>query len=58
MHARVVAHLQRLPLGFIGERLDELLTNAAPGAGVSEFPRPVLRQEVEAKQGKRVAVGA
>ena len=58
VHARVVEHLQRLRLGFVAERLDAVLNEAAKREPTYlDFLDQVLRQEVEAKQRKRVAMG-
>ena len=57
-HARVVEHLQRLCLGFVAERLDAVLNEAAKREPTYlDFLDQVLRQEVEAKQRKRIAMG-
>jgi DNA replication protein DnaC len=58
VHARVVEHLQRLRLGFIAERRDAVLNEAANREPTYlDFLDHVLRQEVEAKQRKRIAMG-
>ena len=58
VHARVVEHLQRLRLGFVAERLDAVLNEAAKREPTYlDFLDQILRQEVEAKQRKRVAMG-
>ena len=58
VHARVVEHLQRLRLGYIAERIDAVLNEAAKREPTYlDFLDQVLRQEVEAKQRKRVAMG-
>ena len=57
VHARVVEHLQRLRLGFVAERLDAVLNEAAKREPTYLDFDQVLRQEVEAKQRKRVAMG-
>jgi hypothetical protein len=58
IHACVVEHLQRLRLGFVAERLDAVLNEAAKREPTHlDFLDQVLRQEVEAKQRKRVAMG-
>jgi DNA replication protein DnaC len=58
VQARVVEHLQRLRLGFSAERLDALLADAARREPTYlDFLDGVLREEVEAKQRKRVAMG-
>ena len=58
VHPRVVEHLQRLRLGFVAERLDAILNEAAKREPTYlDFLDQMLRQEVEAKQRKRVAMG-
>jgi DNA replication protein DnaC len=58
VHARVVEHLQRLRLGFVAERLDAVLNEAAKREPTYlDFLDQILRQEVDAKQRKRVAMG-
>jgi DNA replication protein DnaC len=58
VHARVVEHLQRLRLGFVAERLDAVLNEAAKREPTYlDFLDQILRQEVEAKQRKRVVMG-
>jgi DNA replication protein DnaC len=58
VHARVVEHLQRLRLGFVAERVDAILNEAAKREPTYlDFLDDVLRQEVDAKQRKRVAMG-
>jgi len=57
-HARVVEHLQRLRLGFVAERLDAVLNEAAKREPTYlDFLDQILRQEVDAKQRKRIAMG-
>ena len=57
-HGRVVEHLLRLRLGYVAERLDAVLAEAARREPTYlEFLDQVLRQEVEAKQRKRIAMG-
>ena len=56
--ARVVEHLQRLRLGFLAERLDALLADAARTEPTYlDFLDQLLQQETAAKQRKRVAMG-
>jgi DNA replication protein DnaC len=58
VQARVVEQLQRLRLGFVAERLDAVLAEAARQEPTYlDFLDQVLRQEVEAKQRKRIAMG-
>lgn len=58
IQARVVEHLQRLRLGFIADRLDAVLADAARQEPTYlAFLDDVLRQELEAKQRKRVTMG-
>lgn len=58
VRARVLEHLGRLRLGRIAEQLDALLSNAARGEPTYlDFLDAVLREEVEAKQRKRIAMG-
>jgi DNA replication protein DnaC len=58
VQARVVEHLQRLRLGFSAERLDALLADAARREPTYlDFLDGVLREEVDAKQRKRVTMG-
>ena len=46
VHARVVEHLQRLRLGFVAERLDAVLNEAAKREPTYlDFLDQVLRQE-------------
>lgn len=57
-HARVVESLQRLRLGFVAERLDAVLAEAAHReATYLDFLDTLLGQELEAKQRKRTAMG-
>lgn len=57
-HARVVEHLRRLRLGHVEHRLDALLSDAArQNLSFLDFLDGLLREEVAAKQGKRVAMG-
>jgi len=56
--ARVLEHLGRLRLGRIVEQLDALLSDAARGEPTYlDFLDAILREEVGAKQRKRVAMG-
>ncbi|ACL64857.1 IstB domain protein ATP-binding protein [Anaeromyxobacter dehalogenans 2CP-1] len=56
--ARVLESLGRLRLGRIGEQLDALLSTAARGEPTYlDFLDTILREEVGAKQRKRVAMG-
>jgi DNA replication protein DnaC len=56
--ARVLENLGRLRLGRIGEQLDALLSTAARGEPTYlDFLDTILREEVGAKQRKRVAMG-
>mgnify|MGYP003349215854 FL=1 len=57
VHARVVEHLKRLRLGFVAERLDALLSEAArQDATYLDFLDGLLKGEIEAKQRKRVSM--
>lgn len=57
-HSRVVEHLQHLRLGYVAERLDAVLAEAARREPTYlDFLDQVLRQEVDAKQRKRIAMG-
>lgn len=57
-HARVVGALQQLRLGYVAERLDALLADAARGEPTYlDFLDTVLREETASKQRKRVAMG-
>ncbi len=58
VRARVADHLGRLRLGRIAEQLDALLSDAARGEPTYlDFLDAILREEVGAKQRKRVAMG-
>ena len=58
IRARVLEHLGRLRLGRIGEQLDALLSDAARTEPTYlDFLDVILREEVGAKQRKRVAMG-
>lgn len=58
VRARVLEHLGRLRLGRIAEQLDALLSGAARGEPTYlDFLDAILREEVGAKQRKRVAMG-
>jgi len=58
IHARVVEQLTRLRLRYVAERLDAVLAEAARAEPTYlDFLDTVLRQEVEAKQRTRVAMG-
>lgn len=58
VQARVVEHLQRLHLGYVAERLDAVLAEAARQEPTYlDFLDQVLQQETAAKQRKRVAMG-
>lgn len=58
MHARVLEHLTRLRLGYVAERLDALLADAAKKESTYlDFLDELLREEVSSKQRKRVAMG-
>ena len=58
VHARVVEQLTRLRLRYVAERLDAVLNEAARTEPTYlDFLDTVLRQEVEAKQRTRVAMG-
>jgi DNA replication protein DnaC len=58
VHARVLEHLERLRLGHLAERLDALLAEAARGEPTYlDFLDALLREEVGAKQRKRVSMG-
>lgn len=57
-HARVVENLTKLRLGFVAERLDAMLSEAARGEPTYlDFLDGLLREEVGSKQRKRVAMG-
>jgi DNA replication protein DnaC len=56
--ARVLENLERLRLGRVVEQLDSLLSEAARGEPTYlDFLDGVLREEVGAKQRKRIAMG-
>ncbi len=58
VRARVGDHLQRLRLGAVAERLDSLLSDAARKEPTYlDFLDVILRDELDAKQKKRVAMG-
>lgn len=58
VHGRVIEHLQRLRLGYVAERLDAVLAAATRREPTYlDFLDQVLRQEVDAKQRKRIAMG-
>src|SRR4029077_10902140 len=58
IHARVVEQLTRLRLGYVAERLDPVPNDAARTEPTYlDFLDGVLRQEVDAKQRTRVAMG-
>lgn len=58
VHARVVETLTRLRLRYVAERLDAVLNEAARTEPTYlDFLDGVLRQEVDAKQRTRVAMG-
>jgi len=58
VHARVVETLTRLRLRYVAERLDAVLNDAARAEPTYlDFLDTVLRQEVDAKQRTRVAMG-
>ena len=58
IHARVVEQLTRLRLRYVADRLDAVLNDAARTEPTYlDFLDSVLRQEVEAKQRTRVAMG-
>jgi DNA replication protein DnaC len=58
VRARVQEHLGRLRLGHVAEQLDALLSNAARTEPTYlDFLDVILREEVGAKQRKRVAMG-
>jgi DNA replication protein DnaC len=58
VRARVLEHLGRLRLGRIAEQLDALLSGAARGEPTYlDFLDTILREEVGAKQRKRIAMG-
>jgi len=58
VHARVVEQLTRLRLRYVAERLDSVLNDAARAEPTYlDFLDSMLRQEVDAKQRTRVAMG-
>jgi DNA replication protein DnaC len=58
IHARVVEQLTCLRLRYVADRLDALLNDAARTEPTYlDFLDSVLRQEVDAKQRTRVAMG-
>jgi DNA replication protein DnaC len=58
VRARVLENLERLRLGRIVEQLDALLSDAARGEPTYlDFLDAILREEVGAKQRKRIAMG-
>src|SRR5713101_7981720 len=58
VQARVLENLARLRLGYLVERLDALLAEAARGEPTYlDFLDALLRGEVDSKQRKRVAMG-
>jgi len=58
VHARVVEQLTRLRLRYVADRLDAVLNDAARAEPTYlDFLDSVLRQEVDAKQRTRVAMG-
>ncbi|UQA55108.1 IS21-like element helper ATPase IstB [Polyangium aurulentum] len=58
VHARVVESLMRLRLGYVAERLDALLAEAARTEPTYlDFLDNLLRQEADSKQRKRIAMG-
>jgi hypothetical protein len=58
VHGRVVEQLTRLRLRYVAERLDAVLSEAARTEPTDlDFLDSVLRQEVDAKQRTRVAMG-
>ena len=58
VRARVLEHLGRLRLGRVAEQLDALLSDAARAEPTYlDFLDGILREEVGAKQRKRVAMG-
>lgn len=57
VHARVIEHLKRLRLGFVAERLDAHLSEAARhDMTYLDFLDTVLAEELAAKQRKRVSM--
>jgi DNA replication protein DnaC len=58
VHARVTEQLMRLRLRYVAERLDAVLNDAARAEPTYlDFLDTVLRQEVDAKQRTRIAMG-
>ena len=58
VHARVIEQLTRLRLRYVADRLDAVLNEAARAEPTYlDFLDTVLRQEVDAKQRTRVAMG-
>jgi hypothetical protein len=58
VHARVVEQLTRLRLRYVADRLDAVLNDAARAEPTYlDSLDGVLRQEVDAKQRTRVAMG-
>jgi DNA replication protein DnaC len=58
VQARVTEQLTKLRLGYVAERLDAVLAEAARREPTYlDFLDTVLRQEIDAKQRKRVAMG-
>lgn len=58
VHARVIESLNRLHLGYVAERVDVLLADAARSEPTYlDFLDRLLREEVGSKQRKRVAMG-
>ncbi|MBV9093363.1 MAG: IS21-like element helper ATPase IstB [Streptosporangiaceae bacterium] len=58
VRARVQEHLVKLRLGHVADRLDALLSEAARAEPTYlDFLDELLRQEVQSKQTKRVAMG-
>lgn len=58
VHARVTDMLVRLRLGYVAERLDALLSEAARGEPTYlDFLDSLLREETGSKQRKRIAMG-
>lgn len=58
VQARAVEQLQRLRLGYVAERLDAVLAEAARGEPTYlDFLDQLLQQETAAKQRKRIAMG-
>ena len=58
VRARVEEHLLRLRLGHVAERLDSILSESARSEPTYlDFLDGLLRQEIDSKQRKRVAMG-